>query len=86
MWHVHYGLRTPDSERDVLVLHSLDVEANRWDGGDNLAELELVEDGGLTGGVEAHHEDAHLLLAHQLRQRLREHSAHDCLSCGVGRT
>lgn len=28
------------------------------DGGDNLAELELVEDGGLTGGVETDHKDA----------------------------
>ena len=78
MWHVNYGLRTPDSERDVLVLHSLDVEANRWDGGDNLAELELVEDGGLTGGVEADHQDAHILLAEELAEELAEREAH-CL-------
>jgi len=32
------------------------------DGGDDLAKLELVEDGGLSGGVEPHHKDPHLLL------------------------
>ena len=35
----------------------------RVDAAAHLAELELVEDGRLTGGVEADHEDAHLLLA-----------------------
>ena len=43
----------PDGEVDVLVLDRLDVEPDGGDGGDDLAELELVEDGGLAGGVEA---------------------------------
>ena len=34
----------PNGERDILVLDSLHVEANRWYGGDDLAELELVQD------------------------------------------
>jgi hypothetical protein len=46
------------------------------DGGDDLAELELVEDGGLSGGVEAHHEDPHLLLGEQPAEQLREREPH----------
>lgn len=33
------------------------------DGGDDFTELELVQDCGLSGGVETNHQDAHLLLA-----------------------
>lgn len=32
-------------------------------GGDDFTELELVQDGGLTGGVKTDHQDAHLLAA-----------------------
>jgi hypothetical protein len=53
----------PDGELDVLVLDGLDVEADRGDGGDNFTQLELVQDGRLSGGVQANHQDAHLLLA-----------------------
>ena len=49
----------PHIERDVLVLDSLDVEADGWDSVDDLAELELVEDGGLASGIEANHENSH---------------------------
>ena len=38
----------PHREADVLVLNGLDVEADRGDRGHDLAELELVQDGGLT--------------------------------------
>lgn len=34
---------------------------NGGDGGDNFTELELVQDGGLSGGVETDHQDSHLL-------------------------
>jgi len=44
------------------------VETNGGDGGNNLTELEFVEDGGLSSGVEADHEDTHLLLAEALEQ------------------
>ena len=37
----------PHRERNVLVLDRLDVEADGRDGGHDLAELQLVEDGGL---------------------------------------
>ena len=42
----------PHGEANVLVLHGLDVEADRRDGGDHLAELQLVKDRRLTGGIE----------------------------------
>lgn len=42
----------PHGEADVLVLDRLDVEADGGDSGDDLTELELVQDGGLAGGVE----------------------------------
>ena len=43
----------PNRERDVLVLDRLDVEADCGDCGDDLAELQLVENGGLSGGIES---------------------------------
>ena len=46
------------------------------DGGHDLAELELVEDGGLSGGVEPHHEDPHLLLGEQPAEQLCEREPH----------
>ena len=33
------------------------------DSRDDLAEFEIVEDGGLTGGIETNHEDAYFILA-----------------------
>ena len=39
-------------------------------GGDDLTKLKLVEDGGFTGGIQADHEDAHLLLAEEVREQL----------------
>ena len=66
----------PHGERDVLVLDGLDVEADRRDGCDDLPELQLVQDGGLTGGVEADHEDAHVLLAEELAEDLGSEDAH----------
>ena len=41
----------PDREADVLVLHSLHVEPDGRDSGDDLTELQLVEDCCLTSGV-----------------------------------
>ena len=42
----------PHRERNVLVLHGLDVETDRRNRRHDLTELELVQDGRLTGGVE----------------------------------
>ena len=42
----------PQSEVYVLAFDIFNVEANRGNRRDNLAELQLVEDGGLTGRVQ----------------------------------
>lgn len=34
----------PHREANVFVFYGLDVEADGWNGGDDLAELEFVED------------------------------------------
>ena len=41
----------PDGETDVLVLHGLDVESDGGDSRHDLAQLELVQDGGLTSSI-----------------------------------
>jgi hypothetical protein len=45
-------------------------------GGDDFTELELVEDSGLSGGIETNHEDSHLLLAPQAVEQLGEGKTH----------
>jgi len=60
----------PDGEGDVFVLDGFHVEADGGNGGDDLAQLELVQHGGLAGGVQADHQDAHLLLAEQRVEQL----------------
>ena len=52
------------------------------DGDDDLTELELVEDGGFTGGVEADHEDPHLLLSEEPAEELPERKPHLSLRGG----
>ena len=42
----------PHSEADVLVLHGLHIEPDGGDGGNNLTELQLVEDCSLTSGIQ----------------------------------
>ena len=51
------------------------------DGGDDLSELELVEDGGLSGGVQSDHEDAHLLLAEEARKHRGHGQTHGGRIC-----
>lgn len=46
-------------------------------GGDNLTKLQLVEDGGFTGGIETDHENSHLLLPPQLVKQLGKGETHD---------
>ena len=66
----------PHIERDVLVFDGLDVEADRGDGVDDLAEFHLVEDGGFAGGVEADHEDTHFFGADHAFPDFGEKGAH----------
>jgi len=53
----------PHCELNVLVLDGLDVEADCGDGGDNFTKLELVQDSGLSGGIETNHQNSHLFLS-----------------------
>jgi len=53
----------PHGELDVLVLDCLNVEANGGDGCDDFAQLQLIQNCGLSGSVQANHQDAHLLLS-----------------------
>ena len=58
------------------------------DGGDDLPQLELVQDGGLPGGVQPHHEDPHLLLADQTLQQVPKevpHGQHNAHTGSTGR-
>lgn len=76
----------PDVKLDILVGDGLDVEADGGNGGDVLAELELVEDGGLAGGVEAEHEEAHFLGSEDLAHDFGELATHGygCVDCELG--
>lgn len=74
----------PDGELNVLVLDSLDVETDCGDGGDDFTELQLVEDGGLSGGIETNHENSHLLLSPETVEQTRECETHvGCVDGGV---
>lgn len=52
----------------------------RGDGGDDFAQLQLVEDCGLAGGVQPDHKDPHLLLAEQALEQAGEDVSH-CVVC-----
>lgn len=51
----------PHVEFNVLVGNRLDVESDGRNGRHVLAELELVQDGCLSSGIETQHEKSHLL-------------------------
>lgn len=51
---------------------------NSGDGGDDFTKLQLVQNGGFTGGIETDHENSHLLLPPQLVENLRKGETHDC--------
>ena len=65
-----------DFEGQVLVLDSLDVEADRWDSSDHLTKLQLVQDRCLTCGIQTHHQDSHLLLPNHSLPYLGEGKTH----------
>lgn len=58
----------PHVELDILVGDRLHVEPDGGDGGDGLSQLQLVQDGRLTGGVKSEHQYSHLLVAKDLCQ------------------
>lgn len=54
----------------------LNIEANSGDGGDDLAQLQFVEDGSLPCGVETDHKNANFFLAKQAGKSLRDRDTH----------
>ena len=68
----------PNVERDVLVADLFYIESNGWDWGNDLTELQLVEDGGLTGGIEADHQNSHFDIAEHPLPDAGKHASH-CL-------
>jgi len=53
----------PHCELDVLVLDGFDVKANGRNRGNNLAQLQLVQDGGFSSSIKTNHQDPHLFLS-----------------------
>ena len=51
--------QTFESREQETTKHAL---TNGWYRGHNLTQLELVQNGGLSGGVQSHHQNSHLLL------------------------
>lgn len=49
---------------------------DRRDGGDDFTQLELVQDGGLSGGVKTDHQDSHLLATPESIEQPRESDTH----------
>ena len=49
---------------------------NCRDCSDDLAQLEFVEDGGLTGGIQPNHQDPHLLLSKKTLEKGGEQVSH----------
>jgi hypothetical protein len=66
----------PHVKLDILVCNSLDVESDSGDGGHVLVQLELVQNGRLSGGIESQHKEAHLLGSEDLAHHLGDLSTH----------
>merc|ERR1719274_355365 len=75
----------PHSEANILVLNSLDVETNGRNGSDNFTQFKLVQDSGLSCGIQTHHKDSHLFLpkhSFPYSTEVKSHGQHS----GVGGT
>lgn len=66
----------PHIKLDILIRHALHVEADGRDRRHVLAQLELVQDGGLAGGVEPEHEEAHFFGSEDLAHYFGELATH----------
>ena len=71
----------PTVELKVLVLESLNVEADCGDGVHCFVQLHLVEDRGLAGGVEPENEEAHLLVGSESSEEGSKNVVSHCCSC-----
>lgn len=73
---------------DCALRRGSEIQTDSGNGGDDFAELELVQNRGLSCSVKTDHQDSHLLLAPQPVKQLRECETHSCdwvwrLSTGV---
>jgi hypothetical protein len=68
----------PNCEGDVLVFDSLDVETDRWNRGDDFAELQLVQDRCFTSSIKSDHQDTHFSFAEEALKQACENVAHIC--------
>jgi hypothetical protein len=68
-------------------MHARVLRTDCGDGGDDFTKLQLVKNGGLSGGIETNHQNSHLLLAPQTVEQLGESKTHigGGLWCEVGR-
>ena len=41
----------PNGETDIFVFNGFNIETNGWNGGDNFAQLQFVQDGSFSSGV-----------------------------------
>lgn len=57
------------------------VLTNGGDGCDDLPQFQLVQDCGLSCSIQAHHQDAHLLLPNQALEKVSKDITHDRSSC-----
>jgi hypothetical protein len=48
----------PNVELDVLELDGFHVETDGWDGVEDFAQLQLVNDGGLASGIQTEHQNS----------------------------
>jgi len=73
----------PHGEGNVLVLDGLNVETDGRDGRNDVTQLELVKDGGLTCSIQTDHQNAHLLLAEESAPELGKGVSHDSIAIAL---
>ena len=66
----------PDLKLETFVVHSLHVETDSGHGGDDLAEVQFVQNGSLACIVQADDNHAHLLLTSNTAEDFREDETH----------
>lgn len=75
---VSSGAITTARRKESGTMGSSRVRTNSGNSRDDLTKLELVENGGFTGGIETDHQDTHLLLPPQLIEDLGKGETHGC--------
>jgi len=66
----------PHSENYILVLNLLNIEADGRDGGENFANVQLIEYGGFSSCIQPKHHHPHLLVAEEGIEELPERLPH----------